>query len=77
MHVCELSLMSSVMSDSATLLTVARQASLPMGFCKNTGKGCHALPQEILPTQGLNPSLLRLLHWQVGSLPRWPLGKPP
>ena len=25
---------------------------------KNTGVGCHALPQEIFPTQGSNPSLL-------------------
>ena len=30
---------------------------------KNTGVGCHALFQGILPTQGLNPHLLRLLHW--------------
>ena len=27
-------------------------------------------------TQGLNPSLLHLLHWQVDSLPPVPLGKP-
>ena len=26
---------------------------------KNTGVGCHALLQEIFPTQGLNPGLLR------------------
>ena len=30
----------------------------------------------IFPIQGLNPSLLRLLHWQVGSLPLAPPGKP-
>ena len=35
----------------------------------NTGVGCHALLQGIFPTQGLNPRLLGLLHWQVGSLP--------
>ena len=29
---------------------------------KTTGVGCHALLQEIFLTQGLNPSLLRLLH---------------
>ena len=34
---------------------------------KNTGVGCHAL-QEIVPTQGRNPSLLHLLQRQVGSL---------
>ena len=31
--------------------------------------GCHALSQGILLTQGSNPSLLDLLHWQVYSLP--------
>ena len=36
---------------------------------KNTGVGCHALLQEIFLTQGLNPCLLCLLHWQAGSLP--------
>ena len=34
--------------------------------------GCHALLQEIFPTQGLNLNLLHLLHWQVGSLPLAP-----
>ena len=43
---------------------------------KNTGVGCHAILQGIFPTQGLNPRLLRLLHWQVGSLPLAPPGKP-
>ena len=36
---------------------------------KNTGLRCHALFQEIFVTQGLNPRLLCLLHWQAGSLP--------
>ena len=35
----------------------------------NTGVGCHFLLQGILPTQGLNPHLLQLLHWQADSLP--------
>ena len=35
----------------------------------NTEVGCHALLQGIFPTQGLNPPLLHLLHWQAGSLP--------
>ena len=43
---------------------------------KNAGEGCHALLQGIFPTQGSNPSLLCLLHWQVGSLPLAPPGKP-
>ena len=35
---------------------------------KNTGVGCHALLQGTFPTQGSNLRLLRLLHWQAGSL---------
>ena len=42
---------------------------------KNTGVGCHSLLQKIFPTQGLNPHLLCLLHWQVGSLPLAAPGK--
>ena len=50
---------------------------LPLGVSgKNTGVGCHALLQGIFPTQGSNPSLLCLLHWQEGSLPLVPPGKP-
>ena len=41
-----------------------------------TGVGCHALLQEIFPVQGSNPHLFCLLHWQVGSLPLAPPGKP-
>ena len=43
---------------------------------KNTGMGCHALLRRIFPTQGLNLHLLHLLHWQAGSLPLGPPGKP-
>ena len=43
---------------------------------KNTGVGCHFLFQGIFPTQGSNPGLLYLLHWQVSSLPLVPLGEP-
>ena len=67
-------LAASVMSDSAALWTVARQAPLAMG--KNTGVGCHGLRQGILPTQGLNLHPLYLLHWQVGSLLLVSPGKP-
>ena len=41
---------------------------------KKTGVGCPALLQGIFPTQGSNPHLLRLLHWQAGSLPLRHLG---
>ena len=34
----------------------------------NTGVGYHALLQGIFLTQGSNPWLLCLLHWQAGSL---------
>ena len=43
---------------------------------KNTGVDCHALLQGIFLTQGLNPSCLHLVHWQEGSLPLAPPGKP-
>ena len=34
---------------------------------KKTGVGCHFLLQGIFLTQGLNPHLLQLMHWQVNS----------
>ena len=58
--------------------TVVCQALCPWDSPgKNTGVGCHALLQAIFPIQGSNPCLLRLLHWQAGSLPPAPPGKPP
>ena len=38
--------------------------------------GCRAFFQGIFPTQGLNPGLFCLLHWQEGLLPLAPPGKP-
>ena len=35
----------------------------------------HALLQGIFPTQGSNPRILCLLHWQVGSLSLVPTGR--
>ena len=50
--------------------TVACQAPLSMDSPgKNTGVGCHAFLQGMFPTQGSNPRLLCLLHWQANSLP--------
>ena len=43
---------------------------------KNTGVGCHSLLQGVFPTQGTNPCLLCLPHWQAGSSPLVPPGKP-
>ena len=44
---------------------------------KNTSVGRHTFLQEIFPTKGSNPCLPCLLHWQTGSLPLVPPGKPP
>ena len=43
---------------------------------KNTGVDGHFLLQRIFPTKGLNSHLLCLLHFQAGSLPLVPPGKP-
>ena len=50
--------------------TVALQAPFPWNFSgKNTGVDSHFLLQGILLSQGSNPHLLYLQHWQVDSLP--------
>ena len=43
---------------------------------KDTGVGCHFLLQGNFQTQGSSLRLLSLLHWQAGSLPLEPPGKP-
>ena len=56
---------------------IARQTLLSMRFSRQEyWRGCHFPLQETFQTQGLNPSLLCLLHWQVGSLPLSHLGIP-
>ena len=42
----------------------------------NTGMGCHFLLQGIFLTQGSNPGVLCLLHWQANSLSLSHLGSP-
>ena len=42
----------------------------------NVRVGCHVLLQRIFPSQWLKLCLLGLLHWQAGSLPLVPPGKP-
>ena len=64
----------SFTSNPLSPVTVTHQAPLSMG--KNTGVCCHAIHQGIFLTQGSNPCLLHLLHWQVDSLPLVPPGKP-
>ena len=48
--------------------------SMDRGY-KNSEVGCHALLQGIFLTQGSNPRLLGLLHWEAGSLPLAPPGR--
>ena len=53
-------------------------SSLSMGFSRwEYWSGLACPPPGDLQTQGSNPSLLRLLHWQAGSLQLVPPGKPP
>ena len=60
----------------ATPCTAAHQAPRSMGFSRQEyWSGCHALLQGIFPTQGWNPHLLHLVHWQVSSLLLTPPGK--
>ena len=67
---CAACLVASVVSDSVrpdglqpTRLLCPRESP-----GKNTGAGCHALLQGIALTQGANPCLSHLLHWQEVSL---------
>ena len=61
----------------ATPWTVACRLLCPWNFAgKITGVGCHFLLQGIFLTQGLNPCLLCLLHWQVDFFTTAPLGSP-
>ena len=60
-----------------TLWTVTHQAPLSMGVSRREyWSELPSLLQGIFPTQGLNPSLLCLLHWQVDFLPLSHLGSP-
>ena len=69
--------MLSSVQLSVTPWTVAHQALQSMSFPgKNIGVDCHFLLQGIFSTQGLNPCLSRLLHWQADSLPLRHLGSP-
>ena len=45
-------------------------------FRQEYWSGVHFLFQGIFPTQGSNPCLLHLLHWQADSLPLAPPGMP-
>ena len=61
----------------ATLWTVMCQAPLSMGFPrKKYWSGLPFLSSRDLSHPGINPSLLCVSHWQVGSLPLAPPEKP-
>ena len=58
-----------------TQLTIAHQAPLSMGSSRQEySSGLPCLLQGIFLTQGLNPYLCHLLHWQLGTLPLAPPG---
>ena len=69
-HVCILSRFNRV-QPFATLWTIAHQAPRSMGLSRQecwSELPC-VPPGEMFPSQGLNPCLICLLHWQEGSLP--------
>ena len=72
---CTCGLSCSVVSDSLRPRGLQPAKLLWDSPGQNTRVGCHALLQGIFPTQGSNPGLSRLLHWQTGSLPLVPPGK--
>ena len=75
-ELCVLSCFSHVQLF-ANLWTVALQAPLSKGFSRREEwSGWLCPPPGIFPTQGSIPHLLCLLHWQAGSLPPAPAGKP-
>ena len=73
----DLACMLSRVQLFATPWTVACQVPLPVEFSRQEyWSGWHFLLQGIVPTQGSNPCLPPLQHWQAGSLPQAPPGKP-
>ena len=74
--VCVLSYFSHVQLF-VTLWALAHQAPLSIGFSRQEyWSALSCPPPGIFPTEGWNPSLLCLLHWQTGSLPLAPPGEP-
>ena len=74
---CELSCFRCVQRFATPWTTAPTRLLCPWDFPgKNAGVCCHFLLQGIFPTQGSNPGLLSLLHWQGDSLTLVPAGKP-
>ena len=64
---------ASVVSNSATLWTVAHQVPLSVGFSRQEyWSGMPCSPPGDFPNPAIEPCLLCLLHWQAGSLPLAP-----
>ena len=60
-----------------TSQTIARQAPLSVGFSRQEyWSELLFSPPGDLPDPGIEPTSLNLLHWQAGSLPLVPPGKP-
>ena len=56
---------------------IAHRVPLSVGFPRQEYWNEWSFPSPgIFPTQGLNPHLLQLLYWQVGSFLLVPPGKP-
>ena len=74
--ICLLCMLSHVLLF-VTPCTVACQVPQSVGFSRQEyWSGLPFPPPQALPTQGSNPHLLSLLHWQVDSLPLCHLGNP-
>ena len=87
-YILEFKLFSMLINSSAcvhakslkslpTLKIVTHQASLSMGILQARILEWVAMPSSrgSFQTQGLNPSLLHLVHWQADSLPLAPPGE--
>ena len=60
-----------------TLWIVVRQPPLSMGFSRQEyWSGLPCSPPRDLPNPGIEPANSCLLHWQAGSFPLEPPGKP-
>ena len=69
-YVCVCAQLPSCIWLFVTPCAEVRQVLCPWNFpAKDTRVGCHFLLQGIVPTQGSNPCLLCVLHWQMDSLP--------
>ena len=62
-------------SSNGAEISMKHLGLCPLYTRKNIGVDCHALLQGNFPIEGSNPSLMSL-HWQAGSLPLAPTGKP-